>query len=85
MPMYYLGFPGANQAASNIEDVAHHTGNWVKEVPEWYSWKRHCFVSNWLGTRSVRDYLPYDYQEGTISVSRTLPCAPTISQVICGI
>ena len=64
MPLYYLGFPGAEQAAKNIVDVAHHIGNWEKDVPPWFNWETSSFVSNWLGTKSVRDYPPYDYQEG---------------------
>ena len=64
MPLYYLGFPGAEQAAKNIIDVAEHVGNWVDGVPDWYNWETHSFVSNWLGTKGVRAYPPYDYQEG---------------------
>jgi hypothetical protein len=63
-PLYYLGFPGEKLAAENIVDVAHHTGNWEKGVPPWYDWEKHSFVSNWLGTKAVRAYPPYDYQEG---------------------
>lgn len=62
--LYYYGLPGADTAASDIVDVAHHVGSWVPEVPAWYNWDKHEFVSNWLGTKDVRDYPPYDYQEG---------------------
>lgn len=44
-----------------IEDVAHHIGNWVPEVPAWYDWNRHMFVSHWVGTKEVRNYPPYDF------------------------
>jgi hypothetical protein len=59
----YLGIAGSQMALDSLEDVAHHTGNWVKEVPAWYDWDKHGFVSTWLGTRSVRNFRPYDYQE----------------------
>jgi len=36
-----------------VEDAAHHMGNWVKGIPEWYDWKRHAFRSRWLGTKVV--------------------------------
>jgi hypothetical protein len=63
MPLAYLDIPGSAMALDSVEDVAHHTGNWVKEVPAWYDWQKHGFVSTWLGTRSVRNFRPYDYQE----------------------
>jgi hypothetical protein len=59
----YLRAEGSQMALDSLEDVAHHTGNWVKEVPAWYDWNTHGFVSTWLGTRSVRNFRPYDYQE----------------------
>lgn len=63
-PLFYYELPGKTIAKESILDVAHHIGNWVKEVPDWYDWKTHGFVSNWLGTKNVRNYPPYDYQEG---------------------
>ena len=62
--LYYYNLPGAETAKQDIVDVAHHTGNWEKGVPDWYNWEKHEFVSNWLGTKAVRNYPPYDYQEG---------------------
>jgi hypothetical protein len=44
-----------------IEDVAHHVGNWVPEVPAWYDWKAHRLISHWVGTRAVRSAPPYDF------------------------
>jgi hypothetical protein len=64
MPLWYLKFPGAETAAMDILDTAEHTGNWVPGVPSWYDWKRCGFVSTFLGTRGVKNYPPYDYQEG---------------------
>ena len=45
-----------------VEDVAHHAGNWVDGIPEWYDWEQHRFRSYWLGTREVRDYPPCDIE-----------------------
>jgi len=44
-----------------VEDAAHHLGNWVKGVPEWYDWDRHAFRSWWLGTKIVEAPGPYAY------------------------
>ena len=63
LPLLYSAWPGSEDARESIEDVAHHAGNWINDVPSWYDWDRHRFVSMWLGTREVRDYPPYDYQE----------------------
>ena len=63
-PLWYLSFPGKDTALESVLDVAHHVGNWEEGVPHWYDWKTHGFVSNWLGTKGVRDYPPFDYQEG---------------------
>jgi hypothetical protein len=62
-PLAYLGCDGSAAALDSMEDVAHHVGNWANNVPAWYDWDKHGFVSTWLGTRSVRNYPPYDYQE----------------------
>lgn len=62
-PLSFLKQDGSAAALDSMEDVAHHTGNWVKDVPAWYDWQKHGFVSTWLGTRSVKNYPPYDYQE----------------------
>ncbi|MFP4029451.1 MAG: hypothetical protein ACLFWL_16825 [Candidatus Brocadiia bacterium] len=45
-----------------VEDAAHHVGNWVPGIPAWYDWERHRMLSYWLGTRTVRDEPPYDYE-----------------------
>lgn len=63
-PLWYHKFPGMDVALASILDLAHHIGNWEPNVPEWYNWDKHEFVSNWLGTKGVRDYPPFDYQEG---------------------
>jgi hypothetical protein len=50
-----------------LEDAAHHIGNWVKDVPEWYDWENHCFRGGYpaIGTRVVREYPPYNYEAPT--------------------
>lgn len=58
MPLYYHGMAGADDALRSIEDVAHHTGNWVEAVPEWYDWKARGFRSIWFGTKGVRAHPP---------------------------
>ena len=43
-----------------IEDLAHHLGNWIGEVPPWYDWDRHLLRSTVLGTHVVRTDAPHD-------------------------
>ena len=38
-----------------ILDAAHHIGNWVRDIPAWYSGDEKRFVSNYLGTAFVGD------------------------------
>ena len=63
VPLAFLGLAGSDAALASVEDAAHHTGNWVSGVPEWYDWGTRGFRSTWLGTRSVRARAPFDYQE----------------------
>lgn len=63
IPLFHWELAGSELALEAIEDLAHHMGNWEEGVPDWYDWDKHLFVSSWLGTREVRDYPPYDYQE----------------------
>ena len=63
IPLLYWDLIGSELALESIEHLAHHMGNWEKGVPDWYDWDKHEFVSAWLGTKFVRDYPPYDYQE----------------------
>jgi len=48
-----------------LEDYAEHLGNWSPEVPDWYNWEEHRFVSCHLGTKVVRAHAPYDYDSDT--------------------
>jgi hypothetical protein len=63
----YMHLTRAPKAVSAVEDFAHHVGNWVAGIPEWYDWQAHGFRSTWLGTRAVRAFPPYDYQEANHS------------------
>ncbi len=63
IPLAFLGLAGSDVALAAVEDVAHHTGNWVSGIPEWYDWGSQGFRSTWLGTRNVRAQAPFDYQE----------------------
>ena len=60
-PLMHL--TGDEKAVASVEDFAHHVGNWEADVPEWYDWDAHGFRSTWLGTREIRNFPPYDYQE----------------------
>lgn len=61
MPLMHLR--RSAEVVESVEDFAHHAGNWVREVPAWYDWKAHEFRSTWLGTRAIRAFPPFDYQE----------------------
>jgi len=63
IPLAFLGLQGSEAALASVEDVAHHTGNWVGGIPDWYDWATQGFRSTWLGTRRVRAEPPFDYQE----------------------
>ena len=60
-PLMHL--TGDAKAVAAVEDLGHHVGNWIEEVPAWYDWETHSFRSTWLGTRDIRAVPPYDYQE----------------------
>ncbi|MGD9496929.1 MAG: hypothetical protein AB7Y46_11560 [Armatimonadota bacterium] len=53
--------PGDEVTLDGIEDVVHHLGNWAEGVPEWFDWRKKRFVSEWVGTREVRDRPPWDF------------------------
>ena len=61
--MPFMHLTGDPKAVAGVEDLAHHAGNWIEGVPEWYDWDTHSFRSTWLGTREIRAFPPYDYQE----------------------
>jgi hypothetical protein len=53
--------PGDDVTADCIEHLAHHLGNWAEGAPDWFDWDRRRFVSEWVGTREVRDQPPHDF------------------------
>jgi hypothetical protein len=51
---------GDTRTIAALEDAAHHTGNWVPGIPDWYDWERHRFRSWSIGTGLVQSDPPYD-------------------------
>ena len=52
----YLGLcPDDTSARDALEDAAHHIGNWVDEIPDWYDMERDVFHSWKIGSREVSD------------------------------
>ena len=49
----YIAFDGDKRVVEAFEDVAHHIGNWVKGIPEWYDWGKRLFKSEVLGTERI--------------------------------
>ncbi|MEW6360132.1 MAG: hypothetical protein AB1696_27600 [Planctomycetota bacterium] len=45
-----------------MDHMAHHVGNWVEGIPEWYDWEKRRFRSWRLGTREVAARPPEDYE-----------------------
>jgi len=50
----YIAFDGDKKVVEAFEDVAHHIGNWVKGIPEWYDWRKRLFKSEVLGTERIK-------------------------------
>jgi len=55
LPRYCGVCPEDEPAGRILEDAAHHIGNWVPEVPDWYDYGRDVFHSYHIGTRLVGD------------------------------
>ncbi len=62
LPRYIGMFPDDDKAKALLEDAAHHIGNWVKGLPEWYDYDRDRFYSYHLGTRTVRREPRFEYE-----------------------
>jgi len=45
-----------------MEDAAHHIGNWVEGIPDWYDWQEHRFRSYRIGSKVVAAAPPDDYE-----------------------
>lgn len=53
LPRYLGLFPDDEVARGLLEDAAHHIGNWVEGIPDWYDWERDVFHSYEIGTEVV--------------------------------
>ena len=53
---------GDEATVAALEDAAHHAGNWVEGIPEWYDWEGHRFRSWRIGTGGVREMPPDNYE-----------------------
>lgn len=53
LPRYLGLFPEDEKAASLLEDAAHHIGNWVEGIPDWFDWERNRFWGYHIGTKVV--------------------------------
>lgn len=62
LPRYAGLCPDDELAARLMEDVAHHIGNWVDEIPAWYDYDRDCFQSYHIGTRTMGTDPEYAYE-----------------------
>ncbi|HDM88671.1 MAG TPA: hypothetical protein ENG65_01610 [Candidatus Bathyarchaeota archaeon] len=49
----YIALDGDKRVVEAFEDVAHHIGNWIKDMPEWYDWRKRLFKSEVLGTERI--------------------------------
>lgn len=62
LPRYLGLFPEDETAKRILEDVAHHIGNWVKEIPEWYDYEKDSFYNYYISTRVVRQDPKFAYE-----------------------
>lgn len=53
LPRYLGLFPEDEKAAALLEDAAHHIGNWVEGIPDWFDWERNRFWGYHIGTEVV--------------------------------
>ena len=53
LPRHLGLFPDDAKARNLLEDAAHHIGNWVPEIPDWYDWERDRFCGFRIATRTV--------------------------------
>jgi len=62
LPRYLGLFPEYDTAKRILEDAAHHIGNWVKEIPEWYDYEKDSFYGYYIGTRTVSQDPKFAYE-----------------------
>ncbi|MCD6538868.1 hypothetical protein J7L18_09750 [Candidatus Bathyarchaeota archaeon] len=67
----YITFDRDERIAEAFEDVAHHIGNWVKGIPEWYDWRKRLFKSEVLGIERIEP-----------DRSENLPCHFRLVQIL---
>ncbi len=53
LPRYIGLFPDDQKATALLEDAAHHIGNWVEGIPDWFDWDRNRFWGYDIGTETV--------------------------------
>jgi hypothetical protein len=49
-------------AGALLVDAAHHIGNWIEGIPEWFDYENNRFLSYHLGTEFVSDESAYRYE-----------------------
>lgn len=62
LPRYLGLFPDDEVARALLEDAAHHIGNWVEGISDWYDWERDVFHSYEIGTEVVGDEARFAYE-----------------------
>ena len=62
LPRYAGLFPEDELPAKLLEDAAHHIGNWVDGIPDWYDYERDCFRSYRIGAQLVDDDPRFAYE-----------------------
>ena len=62
LPRYCGVCPEDQGAGQILEDAAHHIGNWVPEIPDWYDYGRDVFHSYHIGTRLVGEDPLFRYE-----------------------
>lgn len=53
LPRYLGLFPDDHKAQALLEDAAHHIGNWVEGVPNWFDYERNRFWGYQIGSEEV--------------------------------
>jgi hypothetical protein len=62
LPRYIGLFPDDGKAKGLLEDAAHHIGNWVDGIPEWFDYEKNRFWGYEIGTEQV-NYDPSEVKE----------------------
>jgi hypothetical protein len=53
LPRFLGLFPDDQKGAALLDDAAHHIGNWVEGIPDWFDWDRNRFWGYHIGTEEV--------------------------------